>query len=118
MNYLKPYINSIDVASLNLNNKIRLAWSLCASEIFDYEILSTLVEDLNQMPFENPYNELHHEEFLMLKDIYYSISFLNKTNPKLAITNESIKRFAKSSNELEKGYHEYQAKVSIFLRIL
>ena len=71
INYLKPYINKINVSKLDLNKKIRLAWSLSALEKFEIDKLKELINDFNIMPFEKAQNELLHEEFLMLKDIYY-----------------------------------------------
>ena len=77
LNELKTKINKVNISKLGLNEKLRLAWGLWALENFDSKALKAIVDDLNNMPFEHAQNELSYSEFLMLKDIYYALEYLN-----------------------------------------
>ena len=114
INYLKPFINKIDVTELDLSKKLKLAWSLSSLEKFEIDKLAELVNDLNVMPFEKARNELHYEEFLMLKDIYYCVTYLNKTKNDLNITNNRYTAFIKRAQEILKEYPESKANLDPF----
>lgn len=69
---------------------------------------------MNQMPFENAPNEMSYEEFNMLKDIYYLLEYVNKDRKDLRITNDRIRRFAKSADQINQSYPESSATVDPF----
>ena len=113
MNYLKPSVDQIDVTELDLNSKLRLLWSLSTLDHFDLKIVGELVDDLNTMPFQNARNELHYEELMMLKDIYFAFQHLNVQND-LKLTNDRVRMIAKNLTKVAEDFPETKAQVDPF----
>lgn len=107
-------IDKIKFTSLDFNQKLRLAWGLCALEQFNSSILQNIIDEFNVVPFEDAQNELSYQEFQMLRDIYYAVTHVNKSNENTKLNNYGIKLLATASDEILKFYPEAKPKIDPF----
>jgi uncharacterized protein (UPF0332 family) len=110
---LKSQIENVHIQNLNLNQKLRLAWGMGVLELTDYQVFHRLIQDLNDMPFENAQNELSYEEYQMLRDIYYAVTTSEKEGTP-EITNYYLKVLATTSNQILENYPEAAKKFDPF----
>lgn len=94
----------MEIYELDLKEKIKLLWGLCATKQFSNPKFKILVEEISMLPFENLTNELSYDEAKILKDIALSIQYESKPSPDEYHLYDPIYRLGRVSDTLKVAY--------------